>query len=107
MSQAHFHPGLRPKGKQVYLDSWQGAVGWPAGQARACPGWGCGGEACINNGVAEWPQVLLTRSCVMRRKIQVTRKGRTLGKGPGLCEATHAGGALNSASQRHARSPWG
>lgn len=35
-------------------------------------------ETFINNGAAKWPQVLLTQSCVMRRKTQVRREGRTL-----------------------------
>lgn len=79
-SQVYFQPGLRPKGKQVYLDSWQGAVGWPHGAGLGLlRGWGRGWEACINNGVSEWPQVLLTQSCGMRRKTQVTREGRILG----------------------------
>lgn len=39
-SQVHFHPGLRPKGKQVYLDSWQGAVGWPHGAGLGLSGVG-------------------------------------------------------------------
>lgn len=78
-SQAHFHPGLRPKRKQVYLDSWQEAVGWPHGAGLGLSRVGLWREACVNNGVAEWPQVLLTRSCLMRRKTQVTREQRTLG----------------------------
>lgn len=39
-SQASFHPGLRPKGKQVYLDSRQGGVGWPCGAGLGLSGVG-------------------------------------------------------------------
>lgn len=59
-SQAHFrpHPWLRPKGKQVYLDSWQGTGGWPRGAGLGLPEVGMWREACFNNGWQSGP-----RSC--------------------------------------------
>lgn len=66
---------------------------------------GVWGGACINSGAAEWPQVLLTHSCVMRGKTQVTGRGGPWGRGGGFppswgrtdqCEPTC-----------HAPRPWG
>lgn len=56
-SQASFrpHPWLRPKGKQVYLDSWQGTGGWPRGAGLGLPEVGMWREACFNNGWQSGP----------------------------------------------------
>lgn len=56
-SQASFrpHPWLRPKGKQVYLDSRQGTGGWPRGAGLGLPEVGMWREACFNNGWQSGP----------------------------------------------------
>lgn len=69
-----FHPGLWPKGKQVYLDSRQGTVGWPAGQARACQRGGCGEGPALTMVGGSRP-VLLRHSRGLKRKTQVMREG--------------------------------
>lgn len=62
-NQVHFHPGQRPKGKQVYLDSQQGGVGRP-GPVRG----GDEGRVLHQQWGGEWPQVPPTHSCVMMRR---------------------------------------
>lgn len=56
-SQASFrpHPWLRPKGKQVYLDSQQGTRGWPRGAGLGLSEAGMWREACFNNGWQSGP----------------------------------------------------
>lgn len=70
------------------------------GQAWACQGWGWG-RACTNNGVGERLQVLLTHSCVMKRKTQVIREGRHPGVGWGFGRPPMRGCADQWERKRH------
>lgn len=79
----HFHPGPRPKGKQVYLDSGRGQSAGPMGQAWACRGGGVGRGLHQQWGSRVAPGPADTLLCDEGENTG-DREGRPLGQGRGL-----------------------